>query len=790
MSDNADNIEIIRDFVQESRDALESLEQAVIALGRSHGDKQSLNVIFRLFHSMKGTAGFLGFKNIAGVTHAAESLLDLIRSGEMELRYPDHINLFIQAADFAKEALSELETNLDDAGLAAKASFLTSILQNEISKKSGTRPVEEIEPEPAAPTAPSPAHVEAKTQEITAKASEATKRNAEFMLGSDMVDRFIQESDELLQKFEQDLLEWMKTPGETALVSEAFRSIHSFKGNSGFFGFEDLEKLSHHMESLLDIVRTGGTVDHASATEALLSLKDSLRLSVADISRGGPGRISNIDESLQLLKNISQGARVKSVGTGGGGRLGEILLSEGLVTKEDVARALETQTKPLGEILVDMGAASPEAVQKALGRQVKDKPGADAAESRIKQGIVKRQDIRVDLEKLDSLITLIGELVIAENMMVNNPDLAGLSLENFNKAAQQTSKIVRELQELAMVVRMVPVAGLFRRMIRLVHDLSLKCGKKADLVLSGEETEVDKTIIEILTDPLVHMIRNSVDHGIEMPSERTMAGKPETGTVRLSASHEEGEVWIIVEDDGRGLSLDKIIAKARKQGLIAEDAELTEKEAYNLIFLPGFSTAEQVSDVSGRGVGMDVVRQNLDKINCKIDVFSKPGVGTKFTMRIPLTLAIIDGMLIRVGQSRYILPIISIRESFCPKKGAVTVSADGQELVRVREEFIPVVRLHELHKIKPDSEDLNDGILIVLDTVDGNLALFVDEILGQQQTVIKGLSKYISDVGRVRGVSGCTILGNGEVCLILDVGGLVEITQNRAGSWAGAGDKG
>lgn len=781
MSENDDNIDIIRDFVQESRDALEHLEQAVIELGRNSGDTKSLNVIFRLFHSMKGTAGFLGFKNISSVTHAAESLLDLIRSGAMELKTPDHINLLIQAADFAKEALAELENSMNDKALSVKAEWLTSILHEEINRKSNNTAAEPKETEPFAEAAtdilPAPQETEKPAQKT---------RIPDPMLGPEMLERFIQESDELLQKFEQDLLEWMKSPADMAVVSEAFRSIHSFKGNSGFFGFEDLEKLSHHMESLLDIIRSGGSVDQSSVAEALLSLKDTLRNSVVDISRGGGGGIKDIDENLKLLRDISQGGKLKPAKSQGGGRLGEMLVADGLVTKEALNKALETQIKPLGEILVDMGAATPDAVSKALSKQVKEKTGDEA---KSKQGILKRQDIRVDLEKLDSLITLIGELVIAENMMVNSPDLTGLSLDNFGKAAKQTSKIVRELQELAMLVRMVPVSALFRRMIRLVHDLSSKCGKKADLILSGEETEVDKTIIEILTDPLVHMIRNSIDHGIEPPHERRLVGKPETGTVRLSASHEEGEVWIVVEDDGKGLNKDKILAKAAKLGLIGDDvSELSDDETYNLIFLPGFSTAEQVSDVSGRGVGMDVVKQNLDKINCKIEVVSRPGKGLKFTLRIPLTLAIIDGMLIRVGESRYILPIISIKESFCPKREAITISADGQELVRVREEFMPVVRLHELHKITPDSVDLPEGILIVLDTTAGNMALFVDEILGQQQTVIKGLSKYISDVGKVRGVSGCTILGNGEVCLILDVGGIVETTQSRAGAWAGAGE--
>jgi len=386
---------------------------------------------------------------------------------------------------------------------------------------------------------------------------------------------------------------------------------------------------------------------------------------------------------------------------------------------------------------------------------------------------VKKQDIRVDLDKLDNLINLIGELVIAENMLIHNPDLDGLELESFNKAAQQMGKLVRELQEMAMIIRMIPVSGLFRRMIRLVHDLSVKSGKKVDLQLSGEATEVDKTVIETITDPLVHILRNSMDHGLEPPAERLAAGKSETGTIKLNACHEEGEVWITLQDDGRGLNKEKILEKAIKNGLIEGDgSELSDRVVYNMIFQPGFSTAEKITDISGRGVGMDVVKQNLEKIKGKVDVNSTPGQGTTIKLRIPLTLAIIDGMLVRVGDAKCIVPILSIKEAFRPQPEALTITPNSEELVRVRENFFPVVRLHELLDVQPDDTKLEEGILIVLEYQDRSVCLLVDEIMGQQQTVIKGLSEYI---GNVRGCSGCTILGNGDVSLILDVGNLVEM---------------
>ena len=374
---------------------------------------------------------------------------------------------------------------------------------------------------------------------------------------------------------------------------------------------------------------------------------------------------------------------------------------------------------------------------------------------------------------MDSLINLIGELVIAENMVVNNPDLAGLELENFGKASQHMSKIIRDLQEMAMVIRMIPVSGLFRRMIRLVHDLSAKGGKKVDLQLTGDETEVDKTVIETITDPLVHLLRNSLDHGLESPEDRLKNGKPEKGVLKLSARHEEGEVWITLEDDGWGIDRDKLLAKAISKGLVQGDgSDMSDKAVYSLIFAPGLSTAEKITDISGRGVGMDVVRKNLEKIKGKIDVNSAKGKGTKVTLRIPLTMAIIEGMLIRVGDARCILPLLSIREIFCPELDAVTVTPDGLELVKVRGEFFSVVRLAAVLNNQTGTNKLNEGVVVLVEHQDSKICLFIDEILGQQQTVIKGLSEYLGDA---RCVSGCTILGDGRVCLILDVGTLVEM---------------
>jgi two-component system chemotaxis sensor kinase CheA len=417
-----------------------------------------------------------------------------------------------------------------------------------------------------------------------------------------------------------------------------------------------------------------------------------------------------------------------------------------------------------------------------------EKKGADKPEEQpetqrkaasIMQG---RQDIRVDLSKLDSLINLVGELVIAETMVVRHPSMQDLEDESLERAIHQLERVSSDLQDVAMSVRMIPLATTFKKMTRLVYDLSRKSGKKIDLKLVGEDTEVDKTVIEHIGDPLVHIVRNAIDHGLESPEARREAGKPETGTVTIEARHEGGEVWIIISDDGRGLSREKILDKARSRGLVHGNGnDLRDEEVFKLVFEPGFSTAEKVTDISGRGVGMDVVKKNIEKLNGRVGVRSRPGQGSDFTLHIPLTLAIIDGMLVRVGDTQYAIPLLSIRESFRPTLRQITRRPDGQETVRVREEILPVLRLHEIFGKQPDTEDLCEGILVIVEADGEPVCLFVDELTGQQQTVIKGLSSYM---GRVNGISGCTISGAGDVSLILDVGSLIRKAKETAAAMA------
>jgi len=372
-------------------------------------------------------------------------------------------------------------------------------------------------------------------------------------------------------------------------------------------------------------------------------------------------------------------------------------------------------------------------------------------------------------------MNLVGEIVIAESMVAQHPALAGQELEGLDKALGYLQKNVRELQELATSMRMVPLTGVFRKMVRLVRDLSKKSHKEAELSLAGGETEVDRSVIEHISDPLVHVIRNSMDHGLEPPEERRAVGKPETGQLSLEAKRVGGEIWIEVKDDGRGLNRDKILAKAKERGLIDGDgADLSDEKVWNLIFAPGFSTADKVTDISGRGVGMDVVVKNIEKIRGRVEIRSVEGQGTTLIMRIPLTTAIIDGMLMKIGHAIYAIPTLDIKESLQVQKEQIVDLIDGQEIVKIRDRLVPVLRLMEVHRLQGEYKELDEGILVVAENGEDLVGFFVDELIGQHQLVIKPLPEYVGDV---EGVSGCAILGNGEICMILDTATLIKMAE-------------
>jgi two-component system, chemotaxis family, sensor kinase CheA len=496
----------------------------------------------------------------------------------------------------------------------------------------------------------------------------------------------------------------------------------------------------------------------------LAGLNDAVSAGQMLLPNTFPDLIRRLENAEQLEGNASDGAEQPMPA-----KVGEILVREGKAAPKDVEQALAQQAegdaRPVGEILVEQQTAKAQDVAHALRAQQ-----PSAGREGEPEGMVKISTVR-----LDNLINMVGELVIAQSMVSQDPYVQGGNNQRLVRNVSQLNKITRSMQELALSMRMVSVKATFQKMARLVRDLARKSHKEIQFETEGEETELDRNMVEAIADPLVHMVRNAADHGVELPDDRERAGKPRQGRVLLRAAHEGGSVVITLRDDGRGLNRQKIMAKAVERGLVEAGAQLSDHEIHNLIFLPGFSTADKVTDVSGRGVGMDVVRTNVEALRGSVEISSKEGEGSTFTVRLPLTLAIIDGMVIRIGSDRFILPTIGITETFRVRPEDITTVQGQTELVMLRGDLIPLSRLGRLYGIKDAGTDACEAIMMVTESKGRRIALMVDEILGQQQVVIKSLGSIF---GRVEGVSGGAILGDGRVSLILDVDGLIRLSMN------------
>lgn len=558
---------------------------------------------------------------------------------------------------------------------------------------------------------------------------------------------FLNESLAMVDRLEKSLLLLRDERLNRAVQRDILGFFHKLKGSAGIMGLEDMEALCERAEYILEEVLDELFFIDVWDVKALWAVACIIRQALVAMDKGEKEKPFDRAEVMGILHQITSGKTSEE-------KENDIKLPEMTIELSHEKKVRSERKQGNQQVVLDTGEAIPGGVE----RRKTDK-----------------RDIRVSIEKLDELINLVGELVIAENMVVKNPDVLGLELENFERASAHLRKIVKDLQEVALAVRMIPVSGVFRKMIRLVHDLSAKSDKRVNLKLLGEDTEIDKTVAELISDPLVHLVRNAIDHGIQKKPDRKM--NEADGWIVLEARHEGGEVLVIVKDNGQGLDKDRILEKALESGIVKQaDLPLSDKEINELIFHPGFSTCDDVTDFSGRGVGMDVVKQNLEKIKGRVDVFSRKGRGCSFVLRIPLTLAIIDGMLVRVGNSSYTIPLLSIRETLQISEHQVTTTMDGQEMVFVRDQMIPVIRLHDIYGMGRDDTDIDKGLVVVVEHQDDVAGLLIHDILGEQQAVIKGMSGYMD---QVMGISGCTILGDGEVSLILDVGGLIQKAQIR-----------
>ncbi len=586
----------------------------------------------------------------------------------------------------------------------------------------------------------------------------------------EIMKEFIVECLDHISAAEASMLDLESNPGDTEQINTIFRAFHTIKGTSGFLGLDHIQKLAHLAESLLDRAREGEIQITGGYADLALKSGDTLRAMIDTLKGVSPGDELTIPENFDdLLKQLSdpEGHGIGDTGESEEIRLGDILVGKGLADREKVEDAVNQQgAKRLGEVLVEKKVVAASDVAKAIRTQ-----------KQIKGQIATEASIRVNTDRLDSLVNMAGELVIAQSMVAQDPDVIGGAKPRLTRNVAHAGKIVRELQDLTMSLRMVPLKGTFRKMARLVRDLARKAGKNVQFVTEGEETEIDRNMVEMLNDPLVHMIRNAVDHGVEPTEQRQEAGKNPTGTVSLRAYHSAGNVVIKLTDDGKGLDRDRILAKARERDIIDPDQEMTESEIFGLIFQAGFSTAEKVTDVSGRGVGMDVVKKGIEALHGRIDVTSKIGEGSTFTMRLPLTMAIADAMLIRVGNEHYLLPTISIEQSFRPAPGTVSAVTGRGEMAMLRGNLLPVFRLYELFGVTDAITDPYQALLISIEGEGKRCALMVDELLGQQQVVIKTLG---GSLGQIPGVSGGSILGDGQVGLILDATGLLKLATSKA----------
>ncbi len=717
--------DILHEFVVDSKEMLEDTEPLLVELEDNYDDEK-INNIFRCFHSIKGGAGFLNLNSIQRLTHSAETLLDLFRKGKLEFA-SDHLDIMVSVCDQITILLLEVDEKLSDEGYDDEIDEICTEIDDVIGgKKHVSRPKKDSIP------------IAEKSSQTPVEGVPAAEEEFEIPITDEMIQQFLQEAESGFEKIEEILLILEKFGFEQKLLDDAYRLIHSYKGNCGFMNFKDLEKISHKVETVFDGMKNKEIPTTEEIVTVLFNVLDVIRSTTLQIGDSGSPVVQSCAAVLDMMDNIIPGL---------------------------VPEKKETDPSAEAEIIgIPKMAKLPEI----------DK-GAKATDEKAVSKLLQT-DIRVNLQKVDTVINLVGELMIVSQMITSNLAI-DTETEKNNRSAHQLNSLITELQDVAMSIRMIPLAGTFRKMVRLVRDLSKKSGKQVIFETRGEDTELDKTVVEQISDPLVHLVRNSIDHGIETPLDRETAGKPPSGRLIIEAKYEGNEVWINIIDDGRGLNRDKILAKAKERKLVGEEAdEWPDSKVHKLIFEPGFSTADQVTSVSGRGVGMDVVKRNIEKVKGHVDIKSVMGQGSTIGLRIPLTLAIIDGMLLRVGKAIYTAPLLNIRESVQITPSQVTM-VENKEVVMIRKQLIPVFRLHNLHNIKPDYNRLEDGILIILEHQDDVFGLFVDELLGQYQTVIKGLSDYL---GKVSGVSGCSILSNGEVSLILDVADLRnEIKQNE-----------
>lgn len=711
-----DSDEFISIFLSEANEIVEGLENDLVLLEDNKSDEDLLNKIFRSAHTLKSSAGTVGFTTMSELNHVAENLLEKVRSGKLDVT-PTMITVLLEFLDTVKIMLQNI---IDGKGEADGVNNIESLKAKIKAIADGN----EIDASVQTPTTSSAAPTVKKETSTQAQAIEEPEKKEESSSGSNVFH-----------------------------ISMSFKATIFDNGIDPLMFLNDLRDIGTISNLKID----SSNVPPISALEDPYTCYTQFSLDISTNS------------TLEQVQNIFLFVIDDN----------DINISDAKVSvqKEDKIES-QTETQVAEEKKEEKTieeTKSQEEIKKEEIKTEQAKPQTSAAKSQASSSVKVQapSTVRVDTRKLDSLMNLIGELVIAQSRIMQLTQ--SLDIDNgLKEAVSSMDRTSRQIQEEVMNIRMMPVGPIFNQFHRYVRDLNLELNKEVKLVLKGETTEIDKNMLEQLSDPLKHIIRNSMDHGIERTKEERIArGKPEFGTITMSAAHQEGHVVIEVSDDGNGLNKERIYNKAIEKGLLSKDGKYSDAEIYRTIFSPGLSTAEKITDISGRGVGMDVVRANVEKMKGKIEIKSEEGKGSTFIIKLPLTLAIIEGITFALGEQIYIMPLISIIEQMKVKNEQIKPFEGRGEMIKIRDEYLPLIRLHKVFEIDTHIEDIDNGIVVVVEAGYRRCAIFVDELLDQQQVVIKSLDSAFS---KHSGISGGTILGDGRIALIIDIQGLVNIS--------------
>lgn len=763
-------------FFEETGEHLANMESLLLGLDLACPDSEQLNAVFRAAHSIKGSAGTFGFTDLADVTHILENLLDRIRKGELTLR-EEMIDAFLDAGDVLKTLLGahKGDGEADAADVAAICARLRELTVAPVATAA------------VAVEASSPTPVPAAAEAVVPKAAGAL--DVCFVLDGDAAD---------VQATMDNLLTELQSFGVPTVVERSAGVGQPWRLT--------LDGATDHdgVRGVLDFVARSDSIRVQPAQAAAVADMENAYGLFAETP--APGAADAADEAFGFFEPLADGAAVPGVpveeaygffapptATPASTAVAANAPADeaadgayGLFEAAPAAAAPAPAAAPASDNAsygfftdippVPVSVPVPPVAAAALPEAPKDgvgKPDAKRAAPVVKPG--GDTTIRVGVEKVDQLINLVGELVITQAMLAESASgVDPVQFERLIDGLAQLERNTRDLQETVMSIRMMPMSVVFSRFPRVVRELSQKLGKKVELKLIGEDTELDKSLIERIADPLTHLVRNSLDHGIEMPADRLAKGKQAVGTITLKAYHQSGNIVIEVGDDGAGLPRAKILAKAKQRGLPVHDG-MTDQEVFQLIFEAGFSTADEITEVSGRGVGMDVVKRNISAMGGRVEIQSMLGIGTRMTVKLPLTLAILDGMSVAVGRETYIAPLGYVIESLQADRGMIKSVSGVQRLLQVRDEYLPVIALHEIFHVPGAITALDQGIMVILESDGIKAALFVDAMVGQQQVVIKSLE---TNYRKVVGISGATIMGDGHVALILDVAALVGMARS------------